>query len=758
MNNIDKILEDADNNGIAKEIIKDAIKYEERVKQLEEQLEEEKKKNVDLQIAKSDSKAEQYRKSNESLRARNKKLQKSYDIVKRNKTELAHLNREQLGVQERLLEDYNSSEIKAIGKFPGKDHPIFNHFYELANQYQNRGFLVAALKDKIDEKEKLIDFEIDVQKKNIDILHHCAKIKAEYPDTWEEEVNSTEANLFKVTTVETIEQKIEQLKKDKKEVHNWIDVKENIQVSPFKTKKKIKNNLYNEILHEFDRLFDFCTNVGGIATYKGNIKVPGLTDKHLHSNLTIELQKQLGLCSEKYSHNFFYSNGEGRLVPFKEDRDVLNYIQNNTTFIKFGKKNSYLHGNIIDADDLFKKVPKYVSKTQYRNDELVGFNNTFYNINTGNIEKLNPQAPILPLKNTKTELYLAIDSEKPLIIEHDDERIINESNIIPIEDNAMKTIFNTCFTEQDKKALLAYIGCCLYDKGYTQRQESLFLLSKGNTGKTTFVRAICEIFYNWESQLVTKLSDERFGFSMFADNDIVIVDEIQSAKKDFAEVLKNLSTGSNMAIEKKGVDTINLPAKNVPRIIFIGNEFPKNLYYASAGEGVFRRMLCIMPICRIQDCNFGWDDLTSQSSKQWLAQQATLEYIRQNLHKQDKPITSISDAEKKARLEMCTYPEHFFIKEHFQVAYMDDGSIDAAEKIYYDDFHSFIIEQIDNRLLEKTIKEGNSQTFISTVKKCFDLEDNHDYHTQQDERGIYFYGIIPKSEAAISRFSAQEGD
>ena len=180
------------------------------------------------------------------------------------------------------------------------------------------------------------------------------------------------------------------------------------------------------------------------------------------------------------------------------------------------------------------------------------------------------------------------------------------------------------------------------------------------------MRAICEIFYTWESQLVTKLSDERFGFSMFADNDIVIVDEIQSAKKDFAEVLKNISTGSNMAIEKKGVDTINLPAKNVPRIIFIGNEFPKNLYYASAGEGVFRRMLCIIPTQRIQDCGFTWDDLTTQSSKQWLVQQATLEYIKQELNKQDKPIAAVSDAEKEARLEMCTYPEHHFIKKHFE--------------------------------------------------------------------------------------------
>ena len=43
----------------------------------------------------------------------------------------------------------------------------------------------------------------------------------------------------------------------------------------------------------------------------------------MESQHAIELQKQLGLCSEFYSRNFYYSNGEGRLIPFKEDRNVL---------------------------------------------------------------------------------------------------------------------------------------------------------------------------------------------------------------------------------------------------------------------------------------------------------------------------------------------------------------------------------------------------------------------------------------------------
>lgn len=756
MTEIDKIIEEAKHNGTWDEVTE---YLEKRCKEVEQENADLKHKNSLLQMAKSESIAEQYRKSNKNLKSKNKKLNKVLKIVKRQKTQLAHLSEEQLGVYKRMLDDYNSSEVKTIGKFPNEDHPIFNHFYELANQYPNRSFLVRSIQENIKEKKQLVDYEIKTQEKNIEILNHCTEMQELYPDTWEDEVNDEELKLYQVTTIDTLQKKIEQLEKNKNEIDKWILVKNNIHYRPYKTEKEIKNNLFYDIMHEFDRLFDFCTNVRGINTYKGNIYVSGLSDKHIHSALAIEMQKQLGLCSEYYSRNFFFSNGEGRLIPFKEDRNVLNYIQNNTTFIKAGKNNQYLNGNIIDSDDLYKKVPKFVSKVQHRNSELVGFNNVFYNIKEGKIEKLNPQAPVLPLKNTKTELYLSEKYDSDIIKKDEDGNIvfddntgevcIIEENIVEIEDNAMKHIFDECFTKQDKKALLAYLGCCLYDKGYTQRQESIFLMSKGNVGKTTFVRAICEIFYNWESQLVTKLSDERFGFSMFADNDIVIIDEIQSAKKDFAEVLKNLSTGSNMAIEKKGIDTINLPAENVPRVFFIGNEFSKSLYYASSGEGVFRRLLCITPTKPIQSLGYNWSELITQSCKQWLVQQATIEYMRQGLHLKDKPIDCISDSEKEMRLEMCTFPEKHFIKEHFQMAYLDDGQIDDAETLYYEDFHNFIISEINNHLLEKTIQNGNNQTFSQTVKDVFNLKELN-YHMKTDDKGkLYFTGIIPKTDKAI---------
>ena len=352
---------------------------------------------------------------------------------------------------------------------------------------------------------------------------------------------------------------------------------------------------------------------------------------------------------------------------------------------------------------------------------------------------LNPQAPILPLKNCCTELYLD-----------------NGDN--EIEDNPMKEIFNTCFTEQDKRTILAYIGCALYDKGYTQRQESLYIMGKGGTGKTTLTKAICEIFYSVGHQLVTKLTEKnQFGFSMFTDSDVVVIDEIQAAKKDFADKIKEISGGGALPVEKKHYDTISVPAENVPRMFFIGNNFSKTFYEASDNAGVNRRILVVIPTQPIQDCNYQWQDLITDSSKQWLVQQATKEYIAQGLdNNAKKSITTISEEDKRNRIEMCTYPEQYFIKEHFEMAYTDSGAIDENEYVKYDDFHNFIIEQIDKHMLERTIKKGIAQTFIHAVKNAFDLSQNYNTHNIKGE--IIFRGIIPKSTEAIEWFGGINND
>ena len=568
MNKIEQILADAEKNGIAEEV-------REEIEKLNNENYKLKEKNRILQIEKSSSKAEQFKQSNKNLKETNKKLNKKIEqMLKKRQSNLAHLSREELGVYNRMLIDFESMQSTQRIVFPGANHPIFNRFFELANKYPNRAFIISSLKKNVEQKIELVKFEIKTQEKNIEIIKNCEDFIEQYPDTWEEEVDEKMAYLYRVTSVEEIEEKIEQLEADKLEINKWFtELKDGIIEKPTRTTAKVKNNLYHEIFNEFNRIYDFCAYIGDISQYKANIFVNGFTKDELYSNLTRELEKQVGLCEEPYTHNFYYSNGEGRLIPYELNRQFLQYVNENTTFIKTTKKDTqYKSGNIINSKVLFDEVPLYCNKVQYKNPNLIGFNNCFYDIEANEIVKLNPQVPILPLKNTKVELYLKDENE--------------------IEFNPLQDIFERCFSEVDKRTILAYIGCALFDKGYTQRQEFLFIMGRGGTGKSTFTKAICSIFYNVGHQLVSKFKDSNeFGLSVFADSDVVIVDEIQTAPREFASKLKEISSTDDLPVEKKHFDTISVPAENVPRVFLIGNNFSKKLYEESDGQGIKRRML-----------------------------------------------------------------------------------------------------------------------------------------------------------------------
>ena len=745
---LDKILARIKEKDVAEEIENEINNLELDKEFLESQNRKLERENERLSNGTSPSILERYQKSNKNLTEKNKALTEQMNKLKRKKSpNLAHLSEDEIGVYKRMLDDFNGMERNIEMVFPGRNHPIFVRFFELANKYPNRSFIVTGLTDAINEQIDLINFEIQTQEKNIDIWNQCDALAITNPDAWEEEVSDTEAYLYKITNPQVLTEKINKLKKDKAKVKDWFDLKNGI--NTIDTDIKIKNNLYYEIFNEFKRIFNFCKNVSGITQYKANVRVDGFNKADMYSALTRELEKQVGLCEEPNTHNFFYSNGEGRLVPYELNRQFLQYVNENTTFVKYGKKNQYKSGDIINSKVLFEEIPLYCNKVQYRNPNLVGFNNCFYDVVNGKIVHLNTQAPILPLKNTKTELYLHTE----------------------IEENPMQDIFENCFTEEDKRTLLAYIGCALYDKGYTQRQESLFIMGRGGTGKTTLTRAICSIFYSVGHQLVTKLTDNnQFGFSMFADSDVVVIDEIQSAPKEFAEKMKVISGGEALPVEKKHYDTISVPAENVPRIFFIGNNFSKKFYEASDNPGVKRRILIIIPTKPIQSLGYKWNDLISDSSKQWLVKNATEEYVKQGLHKVSVPIGTYNDYNEEKdkskgyldenkiieRVELCTFPEEYFIKEHFDVVRLDNGSLDRDEFVKYSVFHDFITKCINDNMLESTVKQGVAQSFIPHVKKALNLPEG--YRTNIIDREVVFRGVKAKSIEAIKYISQKKGD
>ena len=963
---------------------------------------------------------------------------KATTMMKRiQKQRYADLSVQDLGVLNRLIKDYECSVDLYSIAFAGEDHPIFNRLIELANKYPNRRFIANAIRDKIDEKKEEIQMSIDTQKGNLALIQECEVIQNDYPYQWEEKIiedlGERALNLFKGATAEKVQKNIDKLENNKKEVDKWKRLASKIKEKNTKSNVELKNNLYYEILNELERVYELSQNVGHIVDYKAEIDTGGFSKNDIYSSLARELERQVGLCEDADTHNFYYSNNEGRLVPYQLNRQFLKYINENTTFYKYDKNGNrqFKKGDIINAKALFNEVPDYCNEVQYRNQSLIGFNNCFYNIDTNNTVALNPKVPILPLRNCKTELYL--DEE--------------------IEDNPMKEIFQKCFTEEDRKTLLAYIGCCLYDHGYTQRQESLFIMGKGGTGKglsieeylptptgwiqmknlkvgdklfdeegnvcnvtykspihnidcykitfengyemivdkehrwftkepsqkrmtvqntehmynrmlkshrkansfrfiidmnkplqldekdftippytlgtwlghmnkdsgvtinndnqiiedipqeylrgsyrqrlsllqgimdtdgsinkngsceitlaskqlinqlrellfslgiksnikekqvqlkkwdeprtyyrlwfkttlpvfrlkrkkdripdsplrktqytryikkiepvesiptqciqvdspnhlflagkefipthnTTLTKAICSIFYDVGNQLVTKLkSSNEFGLSVFADNDIIII-EIQSAHADFCNYLKNISGGGNLPVEKKHHDTIVIPATNVPRMILIGNNFSKPLYKESGNAGINRRILIVIPTQPIQDLGFKWDELVQDSCKQWLAQEATKEYIAQGLHESSKPIGTdkdgasyISEVQKEERLKMCVYPERFFLERHFEYLQDENGNPIMSETISYDDLFDFVANEIDSHMVESTCKKDASNMFIGEVREALKIPEGH--YTKNYNGVLTFTSVRPKTDEAIDFIAKRNGD
>lgn len=964
---------------------------------------------------------------------------KATTMMKRiQKQRYADLSVQDLGVLNRLIKDYECSVDLYSIAFAGEDHPIFNRLIELANKYPNRRFIANAIRDKIDEKKEEIQMSIDTQKGNLALIQECEVIQNDYPYQWEEKIiedlGERALNLFKGATAEKVQKNIDKLENNKKEVDKWKRLASKIKEKNTKSNVELKNNLYYEILNELERVYELSQNVGHVVDYKAEIDTGGFSKNDIYSSLARELERQVGLCEDADTHNFYYSNNEGRLVPYQLNRQFLKYINENTTFYKYDKNGNrqFKKGDIINAKALFNEVPDYCNEVQYRNQSLIGFNNCFYNIDTNNTVALNPKVPILPLRNCKTELYL--DEE--------------------IEDNPMKEIFQKCFTEEDRKTLLAYIGCCLYDHGYTQRQESLFIMGKGGTGKglsieeylptptgwvqmkdlkvgdklfdeegnvcnvtykspvhnidcykvtfengyemivdkdhrwftkepsqkrmtvqntehmynrmlkshrktnsfrfiidmnkplqldekdftispytlgtwlghmnkdsgvtinndnqiiedipqeylrgsyrqrlsllqgimdtdgsidytnhceitlaskqlinqlkellfslaiksdikevqyqeegcdepktyyrlrfetrlpvfresrkkdqikahdygkilhrryikkiepiesvptqciqvdspnhlflagkefipthnTTLTKAMCSIFYNVGNQLVSKLkSSNEFGLSVFADNDIIIIDEVQSAHKDFANYLKNISGGGNLPVEKKHHDTIVIPATNVPRMILIGNNFSKPLYKESGNAGINRRILIVIPTQPIQDLGFKWDELVQDSCKQWLVQEATKEYIAQGLHESSKPIGTdkdgasyISEVQKEERLKMCVYPERFFLERHFEYLQDENGNPIMSETISYDDLFDFVANEIDSHMVESTCKKDASNMFIGEVREALKIPEGH--YTKNYNGVLTFTSVRPKTDEAIDFIAKRNGD
>lgn len=642
------------------------------------------------------------------------------------------------------IEELKKQEFNELAKAreidcPDKNHIVFSRFYELSKKYKNTAYIKYVIKNKFKNRMKVIgnktnelQNDIDFYRKMVDKEETLKRLDEEFKMTKEQKKR------FDKIDINACEAEIDALNKEKSIIEKWMKIvignKENLTSETGLAKDE--NNLFSEIITEFFNIYKTTVNIRPVGQLKSNIFTHSLKNEEILSKLADELSKQIGLCIEGGTGEYFYSDGDGKFIPFTKENNmhILKYIHEG---IIFDSPKGIKGGYTLNIDDIFEKVPKWINVIRYKNPELVGFNNCFYDITKEQTLKLEPKIPLLPLRTILTELYL-------------DEKI---------DGGALEDIFNQCFTEEDKKDLLAYIGCCLYDKGYTQRQESIFLISIGGIGKTTFINAITSIFYNTQTQGVKKLDDAKFGLSPFAEADCIIMDEIQNATDSFPEHLKTISTGANLPVEKKNKDTINIPAEIVPRCWFVGNKFPKKIYDAIAGEGVSRRIIPIVPIKSFIDCGYKESELFTDDCKRWLVQQATKTYIELGLNSKSKSFSPKTNEEKMHKIHMCTFPEEYFLKKHFDIVYQN-GYVDMADdKLILEDVQNFVYDKISEKMLEATIRKDNSQTFSIAVKNAFNVnQSSYIVYSRLPDGKNHMNGLVPKSKEAIKYFEDLYGE
>lgn len=327
---------------------------------------------------------------------------------------------------------------------------------------------------------------------------------------------------------------------------------------------------------------DFQNMLPGINYQKFAILIKNAynTTEGIKTHITRELEKFYGLRFNKKNGLFYFSDGEGMYVPFNADNLGKTFKKVvDRFFIKVKEKDKKTkEERIIDKQyywtksEFFKLASEYCIVEVESEKNIIAFPNCAYDIKERKIYDLDYRLPRLPIKQCEVNF-----------IYHKD---LNEQG------GALKEIFDYCFDEYTKNRIFQHYGKALFERGYTESQDSLFLMGKGNVGKTTFLESLNMIFKNRKLLNAGDFnSNNEFKFGPLAEAEIILLDEISNAnKKIFLEILK-LWTGGGESImcNPKFGRMIQLDSEYVPRMVGTGNNLSQEVYEGAQGVGVLRR-------------------------------------------------------------------------------------------------------------------------------------------------------------------------
>ena len=285
------------------------------------------------------------------------------------------------------------------------------------------------------------------------------------------------------------------------------------------------------------------------------------------------LEKHFGLRYNPKNGIYYISNGEGLFVPFDENNLDITYssLRNKfkATYSSEGKRKE--KQIIMSKNDFFNIAPSYSIVQSESEQDIISFPNCCYDSKLKIIHEFDYRLPRLPMKSCNVNFIFDRD--------------------LTGQGGALEEILNYCFDDDSREIIFQYYGRALFEKGFTESQEALLVLGKGDVGKTTFFKTLSKIFNRVPTLSASTFHPgNEFAFGELPGCDFFLMDEITTSKDGFVDTVKEYASGADsLYCNKKYKNPVNLDAEYIPRCIMIGNALPEHVYKESAGLGVLRR-------------------------------------------------------------------------------------------------------------------------------------------------------------------------
>lgn len=158
----------------------------------------------------------------------------------------------------------------------------------------------------------------------------------------------------------------------------------------------------------------------------------------------------------------------------------------------------------------------------------------------------------------------------------------------PVFDNFMRDL--TCGNADVKKLLTEYMGVCISNVIGSRAKKALFLVGKGNTGKSR-PRLLMEKLLGAEYCSSVNISDleERFGTSSLYGKRLVGAPDMSAMNVRELKMFKSITGGDSIPVEFKGRDCFQYSYRGL--LWFGTNEMPK--FGGDKGDHVYERMIIV---------------------------------------------------------------------------------------------------------------------------------------------------------------------